>query len=73
MSQPNVIPSINENSSPPTTTKKPLAFVQPVIRDPSRRLNSDQNEKANSFIPQEPLSYVSQPRKMTTQISHEPS
>jgi hypothetical protein len=71
MSQSNVISSINENSSPTTTTKKPLAFVQPVIRDSSRRLNSDQIEKSNSLTQQEPLSYVSQPRKMTTQFSHD--
>jgi hypothetical protein len=72
MSQTNIISSINENSSPSSTPKKPLAFVQPVIRDPSRRLNPDQTEKTNSLI-QEPLSYVSQPKKMTTQFSHEPS
>jgi len=71
MSQSNVISSINENSSPTTTTKKPLAFVQPVIRDSSRRLNPDQIDKMNSLTQQEPLSYVSQPRKMTTQISHD--
>ncbi len=73
MSQSNVISPINENSSPPTTTKKPLAFVQPVIRDSSRRLNPDQTEKINSLNQQEPLSYVSQPRKMTTQFSHDNS
>jgi hypothetical protein len=67
MSQSNEISSINENSSPPTITKKPLACVQPVIRDLSRRSNHDQMEKTN----QEPLSYVSQPRKMTAQFSHE--
>lgn len=72
MSQSNVISSINENSSPtPPPTKKPLAFVQPVIRDSTRRLNSDQIEKTNTLTQQEPLSYVSQPRKMTTQISHD--
>ena len=60
----------HENSSPTTITKKPLACVQPVIRDSSRRLNHDQIEKTNSLI-QEPLSYVSQPKKMTTQFSHE--
>jgi hypothetical protein len=73
MSQSNAISSINENSSPLITTKKPLAFVQPVIRDPSRRLNSDQIDKSNSSIHQEPLSYISQPRKMTTQLSHDQS
>ena len=71
MSQSNAISSINEKSSPTTTTKKPLALVQPVIRDPSRRLNTDQIEKTTSSTHQEPLSYVSQPRKMTTQLSHD--
>jgi hypothetical protein len=71
MSQPNVISSINEKSSPTTTPKKPLALVQPVIRDPFRRLNSDQIDRTSSSIPQEPLSYVSQPRKMTTQLSYD--
>lgn len=71
MSQFNVISSINENSSPTLPTKKPLAFVQPVIRDSSRRSNSDHLEKTNSITQQEPLSYVSQPRKMTTQMSHD--
>ena len=69
MSQSNVISSINEKSSPTTTTKKPLALVQPVIRDSTRRSNLDQYEKSNSLIQQEPLSYVSQPRKMTSQLS----
>jgi hypothetical protein len=71
MSQSNVISSINENSSPTTTTKKPLALVQPVVRDLNRRLNSNQIEKANPLIQHEPLSYVSQPRKMPTQYSHD--
>ena len=42
------------HSSP--QTKKPLAFVQPVIRNVSRR------SAANESV-EEPLSYVSQPRK----------
>ena len=71
MSQSHEISSINENSSPPTITKKPLACVQPVIRDSTRRSNQEPIEKTNSLIHQEPLSYVSQPRKMTTQLSHE--
>lgn len=70
MSQSNVISSINEKISP-TTTKKPLALVQPVIRDPTRRLNLDQSEKINSSNQQEPLSYVSQPRKLPTQMSYD--
>ncbi len=73
MSHSNAISSINENSSPTTTTKKPLAFVQPVIRDSPRRLNPNKMEKTNSVTQQEPLSYVSQPRKMTTQMSHDQS
>ena len=73
MSQSNAISSINENSSPSTAIRKPLAFVQPVMRDPTRRLNTDQIEKTSSSIQQEPLSYVSQPRKMTTQQSHDQS
>ena len=40
-----------------TGTKKPLAFVQPVIRDSCRRSNDEQRDS-------DPLSYVSQPRKM---------
>ena len=71
MSQANVISSIHETSSPTATTKKPLALVQPVIRDPSRRSNPDQVEKTNTFLHQEPLSYVSQARKMTTESSHD--
>lgn len=69
MSHSNAISSINEN---PSTTKKPLAFVQPVIRDPGRRINSDQPAKnTNSFLQQEPLSYVSQRKKMTTDPQHD--
>jgi hypothetical protein len=71
MSQSNVTSSINEKSSPSTITKKPLAFVQPVIRDSSRRSNSDQLQKTDSLSQQEPLFYVSQPRKMVTQVNHE--
>ncbi len=74
MSQTNNIPLTNENSSPSKTTtpiKKPSAFVQPIIRDSTRRLNADQIEKPNASLQQEPLSYVSQARKMTTQLSHD--
>lgn len=40
-SESNKIISINENNSSKTLTKKPLAFVQPVIRSNSpRSLNS---------------------------------
>lgn len=42
-------------------TKKPLAFVQPVIRT-SSRLPTEENRDA------EPLSYVSQPRKIKSQV-----
>ena len=62
MSQSNTKTSTNENTSPSLSTKKPLAFVQPVIRD----LHSITNPSKNSMskIEQEPLSYVSQPRKL---------
>lgn len=72
MSQSNVISSINEDISQSGTTKKTLVFVQPVIRDSSKRLlNNDQINQNKSLTQQEPLSYVSQPRKTTRQFSHE--
>ncbi|CAF3806755.1 unnamed protein product [Adineta steineri] len=61
----------NENSSPVVLTKKPSAFVQPIIRDSSRRSNINQVEKTSSLSQQEPLSYVSQPRKMPTPFLNE--
>ncbi|CAF5083640.1 unnamed protein product, partial [Rotaria sp. Silwood1] len=70
MSQSNVVPLTNENISSSTSTKKPLAFVQPLIRDlhsvPNTSRKSNQNQILNrtSFIEQEPLSYISQPRKL---------
>ncbi|CAF4288827.1 unnamed protein product, partial [Rotaria sp. Silwood2] len=71
MSQSNAISSINEDLLPTGINKKPLAFVQPVIRDSSRRVNHGLIEKTKSLTQQEPLSYVSQPRKMTRQFSQE--
>jgi len=50
----------NVNYSSPQT-KKPLAFVQPVIRNVSRRSANDQID--------EPLSYVSQPRKTLVDLT----
>ncbi|CAF1268618.1 unnamed protein product [Rotaria sp. Silwood1] len=70
MSQSNVVPLTNENISSSTSTKKPLAFVQPLIRDlhsvpnTSRKTNQNQILNRTSFIEQEPLSYISQPRKL---------
>ncbi|CAF4032363.1 unnamed protein product, partial [Rotaria sp. Silwood2] len=70
MSQSNVVLSTNENVSSSISTKKPLAFVQPLIRDlhsipnTSRRSNQNQIQNTISFIEQEPLSYISQPRKL---------
>jgi hypothetical protein len=61
----------NQDSSSTTVTKKPSVFVQPLIRDSSRRSNQDQVEKTNSFNQQDPLSYVSQPKKMTPQFSQD--
>jgi hypothetical protein len=52
----------NENVSSSISTKKPLAFVQPVIRDLHSGTNS--SRKSMPLIDQEPLSYVSQPRKL---------
>jgi hypothetical protein len=69
MSQSNIVPSKNENHSPPISTKKPLAFVQPVIRDfhsisnSSRKFNQNQIEKPKSSIQQELFSFVNQSRK----------
>lgn len=60
----------NENTSSSVSTKKPLAFVQPVIRDLNslpntcRRSNRNQIKKIVSIVEQEPLSYISQPRKL---------
>ncbi|CAF4928938.1 unnamed protein product, partial [Rotaria sp. Silwood1] len=71
MSQLNPISSINDDLLLTGTTKKPLAFVQPVIRDSSGRLNHGSIEKTKSLTQQEPLSYVSQPRKMTKQFSYD--
>ncbi|CAF3417266.1 unnamed protein product [Rotaria sp. Silwood1] len=71
MSQSNPISSINDDLLSTGTTKKPLAFVQPVIRDSSGRLNHGSIEKTKSLTQQEPLSYVSQPRKMTKQFSYD--
>lgn len=71
MSQSNVIPSINEDSSQSGTNKKPLLFVQPVMRDLSRRSDQNQIEKTKFLNQQDPLSYVSQPRKMTRQYSQD--
>ncbi|CAF0933777.1 unnamed protein product [Rotaria sordida] len=70
ISQSNIVPSTNENISSSILTKKPLAFVQPLIRDlhsvpnTSRRSNQNQIQNTNSFMEQEPLSYISQPRKL---------
>jgi hypothetical protein len=50
MSQSNI-----ENFSPSKSTKKPLAFVQPVIRNLHSVSNSSQNQTQ-----QESFSYVSQ-------------
>lgn len=53
-----------------STTKKPLAFVQPVVRDlhsvPNTIPKSNKNPIKNrmSSLEQEPLSYISQPRKL---------
>jgi hypothetical protein len=54
MSQSNI-----ENFSPSKSTKKPLAFVQPVIRNLHSVSNSSQNQTQ-----QESFSYVSQTRKL---------
>ncbi|CAF1500177.1 unnamed protein product [Rotaria magnacalcarata] len=70
MSQSNIDASTNENISSSTSTKKPLAFVQPVMRDlnsvpnASRRLNQNQMQNTMPLVEQEPLSYISQPRKL---------
>jgi hypothetical protein len=45
MSQSNIITSPNENLSPSISSKKPLAFVQPVIRDSHSVSNSPQRRK----------------------------
>jgi hypothetical protein len=67
MSQSNIT---NENSSPSISRKKPLAFVQPVIRGlqsdspSSQRMNQNQVEKPSLLLCENSLSYVSQPRKL---------
>ncbi|CAF1015627.1 unnamed protein product [Rotaria sordida] len=71
MSQSNAISSIHEDFPSTGVTKKPLAFVQPVIRDSPRRFNHGVMEKTKSLNQQEPLSYISQPRKMIRQFSDE--
>ncbi|CAF0954204.1 unnamed protein product [Rotaria sordida] len=71
MSQSNAISSIHEDFPSTGVTKKPLAFVQPVIRDSPRRFNHGIMEKTKSLNQQEPLSYISQPRKMIRQFSDE--
>ncbi|CAF3279045.1 unnamed protein product [Rotaria socialis] len=71
MSQSNAISSINEDLSPIGIPKKPLAFVQPVVRDLSRRSNLNPIERTKPINQQEPLSYVSQARKMTAQLPND--
>ncbi|UJR23960.1 hypothetical protein I4U23_026927 [Adineta vaga] len=68
------VPSIsqsNENWPPKPINKKPSGFDQPMIRESPRRPNSNQIDKKNSLTQQDPLSYPSQPRKITPQLSHE--
>ena len=59
MSQSNIKISSNENTSPLLSTKKPLAFVQPVIRD----LHST-TRQSMSITKQESLSHFNQTRKL---------
>jgi hypothetical protein len=70
MSHSNIVLTTNENISSPKSTKKPLAFVQPRIRDSnsmlntSEKLNQNQIPKNVPLTSQEPFSYVSQSRKL---------
>jgi hypothetical protein len=52
-----------ENLSPSKSTKKPLAFVQPVIRNLHSVSNSSQRLNQNQ-TKQESFSYISQTRKL---------
>ncbi|CAF1236113.1 unnamed protein product [Adineta steineri] len=65
MSQSNTVITTHDNQSSPISTKKPLAFVQPRIRDINATENQIDNKPDMSFIPDEPFSYVSQSRKQT--------
>jgi hypothetical protein len=58
MSHSNIVSTTNDNISSPKSTKKPLALVQPRIRD------SNQISKNMPLTSQEPFSYVRQSRKL---------
>lgn len=70
MSQSNNVITTNDNLSSLISTNKPLAFVQPRIRDRNStshatdRLNKNQIEKQMSFTSDESFSYVRQSRKL---------